>query len=503
MSAVLNVIKNLKILLIFVTALQITICSAADSADRVLEVKLVGSDHQTYKRLPFEVPAGVGRITIVTQYTGQSDRTVVDFGLIDQAQRLVGWSGGNKKIFTLSELDATPSYSPRPIEPGIWNLLIGIPNIRPDSTSELRAEIYFSKSADPVDEPSVLRTVISKNQTWYKGDLHTHSGHSDGTCSSIQKSSMVPCPTFKIIEKARERRLDFIALTEHNTGSQANSLRELQPYYDDILLLSGRELTSFYGHANAIGIVRNINFQTQDPKTGWNTQLDDISKSAFVSVNHPVRPGGEFCMGCSWLGEFPNPMVQGVEIANGDDIGTRYSGLDFWEKLLVSGQKLTAVAGSDNHNPGKDWYEWSALGRPANWILSDQLSQTSIIQSLREGHVILDFSKEQNPSHSPPLEMIAKAGQKIAQIGDSSMVAEGQTINLEITIPKGVERSLYLHSNTEMKINFSNGQAIFDGEKIHLAIIMPSHSSWIWADIRDEKKNVVALTNPIYFTIRK
>jgi len=96
-STVLNVIKNFKILLILATALQMTICSAADSADRVLEVKLVGSDHQTYKRLPFEVPAGVERITIVTQYTGQSDRTVVDFGLIDQAQRLVGWSGGNKK----------------------------------------------------------------------------------------------------------------------------------------------------------------------------------------------------------------------------------------------------------------------------------------------------------------------------------------------------------------------------------------------------------------------
>ena len=502
MSAVLNVIKNFKILLILATALQMTICSAADSADRVLEVKLVGSDHQTYKRLPFEVPAGVGRITVVTQYTGQSDRTVVDFGLIDQAQRLVGWSGGNKKTFTLSEFDATPSYSPRPIQPGTWYLLIGVPNIRPDSTSLLKANIYFSKSPDPIDEPDVLRTVIKSRTQWYKGDLHAHSGHSDGTCASAHHKLMVPCPTYKVIEKARDRKLDFLALTEHNTGSQANSLRELQPFFDDILLISGRELTSFYGHANAIGVVQNIDFQAKSSQDGWNNQLIPVSNSAFVSVNHPVRPGGEFCMGCAWLGGFPNPAVHGIEVANGDDIGTRYSGLDFWEKLLASGQKLTAVAGSDNHNPDKDWYDWSTLGRPSNWVLAEDLSQSAIIKSLRQGHVVLDFSKDESRIHQPPIEMVAKVGDEVAQIGDSRVVALGQTIDLEIAISDDFARRLFVHSNSAMSIEYTNGQGLNPGEKILLKINMPNESSWIWAEIRDEKKNVVALTNPIYFTLK-
>ena len=134
-------IAALKKLVLFGAALQIAICSAADLPNRVIEVRLTGSDHQTYKRLPFDVPSGVGRITIETEYTGQSERTVVDFGLIDQADKLVGWSGGNKKTFTLSEFDATPSYSPRAILPGTWHLLIGVPNIRPDSTSLLKAKI--------------------------------------------------------------------------------------------------------------------------------------------------------------------------------------------------------------------------------------------------------------------------------------------------------------------------------------------------------------------------
>jgi len=496
------VIASLKILVLFGAALQIAICSAADFPDRLLEVRLTGSDHQTYKRLPFDVPSGVGRITIETEYTGQSERTVVDFGLIDQADKLVGWSGGNKKTFTLSEFDATPSYSPRAIFPGTWHLLIGVPNIRPDSTSLLKAKIYFSKSSDPIDEPGVLRTVINSRTQWYRGDLHAHSGHSDGTCASAHHKLMVPCPTYKVIEKARERKLDFLALTEHNTGSQANSLRELQPFFDDILLLSGRELTSFYGHANAIGLVQNIDFQAKSAQDGWNSQLISVSNSAFVSVNHPVRPGGEFCMGCAWLGGFPNPAVHGIEVANGDDIGTRYSGLDFWEKLLELGHKLTAVAGSDNHNPDKDWYDWSALGRPSNWVLAEDLSQSAIIKSLRQGHVVLDFSKDESRIHQPPIEMIAKVGDQVAQIGDSRVVVPGQTIDLEITIPDTYPRRLFLHCNAAMNIEYPNGQGLSSGEKIIIKIKMPNESSWIWAEIRDEKKNVLALTNPIYFTLK-
>ena len=495
-------IAVLKKLVLFGAALQIAICSAADFPDRLIEVRLTGSDHQTYKRLPFDVPSDVGRITIETEYTGQSERTVVDFGLIDQADKLVGWSGGNKKTFTLSEFDATPSYSPRGISPGIWHLLIGVPNIRPDSTSLLKAKIYFSKSADPIDEPGVLRTVINSRNQWYRGDLHAHSGHSDGTCASAHHKLMVPCPTYKVIEKARERKLDFLALTEHNTGSQANSLRELQPFFDDILLLSGRELTSFYGHANAIGLVQNIDFQAKSAQDGWNSQLISVSNSVFVSVNHPVRPGGEFCMGCAWLGGFPNPAVQGIEIANGDDMGTRYSGLDFWEKLLELGHKLTAVAGSDNHNPDKDWYDWSTLGRPSNWVLAEDLSQSAIIKSLRQGHVVLDFSKDESRIHQPPIEMIAKVGDQVAQIGDSRLVPLGQTIDLEITTSDNYPRRLFLHSNAAMNIQYPNGQGLSPGEKIIIKIKMPNESSWIWAEIRDEKKNVLALTNPIYFTLK-
>ena len=58
-----------------------------------------------------------------------------------------GWSGGDKEGFTLSLSDATPSYLPGPIEPGNWTLLLAVPNIRSNVTSQFAAEVYFDRSA--------------------------------------------------------------------------------------------------------------------------------------------------------------------------------------------------------------------------------------------------------------------------------------------------------------------------------------------------------------------
>lgn len=492
--------QKLAKLLFAVASAHSLVCSAFSIPDKIIEVNLSGVDHQTYIRAPFEVPHNVKRISVAIEYTGKSERTVVDVGLIDQAQGLVGWSGGNKKLFTVSEHDATPSYSPRVIEPGTWFLLFGIPNIRSDSTAVIKAEIYFSQSADPSDEPEIFKTVLRGNAAWYKGDLHTHSGHSDGSCASVRDRQMVPCPVFKIVDRARGRKLDFVAITDHNTGSQANSIRELQPYYDDILLLSGRELTSFYGHANVIGVTQNIDFQARSAHQGWNEQLSSISQHAFVSINHPIRPGGEFCMGCAWLGGFPNPQINGVEIANGDDMGTHYSGLLFWERLLESGEKLTAVAGSDNHNPDKDWSSWNALGRPFNWIYADRLSQVEIIDSLQKGKVVLDFSKDEELTNQPPITLTAIIGQKTANIGDRIYVAAGQPIGLKIEINSSAGKQIVLHSNPGLINNFSAAQYITTEKSLHYEYKMPTNSSWVWLELRDEKKNTLAMTNPIYFS---
>src|SRR5512141_246520 len=92
----------------------------ASAQDVVLKGTLTGAAHQSWRLVPFEVPAGTTRITVDFDYTTRDQRTTIDLGLLGPdgfhgPDGFRGWSGGNKRTFTISPSDATPSYLPGPI----------------------------------------------------------------------------------------------------------------------------------------------------------------------------------------------------------------------------------------------------------------------------------------------------------------------------------------------------------------------------------------------------
>jgi predicted metal-dependent phosphoesterase TrpH len=91
--------------------------------------------------------------------------------------------------------------------------------------------------------------------------------------------------------------LDFIAVTDHNTTSQADALRELQPAFDKILLVPGREITTFYGHANIFGLTDFIDFRMTDATyAAAKSWMSAVNKSGgIIAINHPGLPSGEDC----------------------------------------------------------------------------------------------------------------------------------------------------------------------------------------------------------------
>jgi hypothetical protein len=223
--------------------------SPSISADEiVLSGTVTGSQNNTYIEVPFQVPAGTQRVTLTFSYTEKEQRTTLDIGLLD-SERLRCWSGGNKSTLTVSATDATPSCLPGLVPVGTWKLLIGVPNIRPKVTASYTAHVFFTHSSLVRDEPIVLRSALRSGPAWFRGDLHMHTAHSDGSCKSL-RGVKVPCPVFVIADAAARRGLDFIAITDHNTTSQNNTMRELQPYFDSLLMIPGREMTTFHGHAN-------------------------------------------------------------------------------------------------------------------------------------------------------------------------------------------------------------------------------------------------------------
>ncbi len=353
--------------------------------DRVLRGTLTRADHQTWREIPFDVPRDVDRLTVTFAYGGRDQHTTVDLGVLDPGG-FRGWSGGNKAGFTLSARDATPSYLPGPIAPGRWLLLLGVANLRPGVRSDYVAEIRFGHGEAAAAAP------LQSGPAWYRGDLHTHSAHSDATCAS-QSGVMVPCPVFRTLEAAAARGLDFVVVSDHNTVSQDQELLALQPLFDRLLLIPGEEVTTFHGHLGVIGAAGWTDFRLGGPTVpDVAALLDAVGRTGGLAIiNHPALPSGEACLGCGWTAAgTPFPRIAGIEVVNGGVADGPLSGLAFWEGRLNAGDRLAAVGGSDNHRPDAAPDAFAAVGRPTTVVWAQALSRPEILAAISAGHVFID-----------------------------------------------------------------------------------------------------------------
>lgn len=475
--------------------LFVAMCTAAeDRPDIVLHTTLAGKQHQSYVELPFDVPPRVSRITVAFKYTGKDEHTTVDLGIQDP-ERFRGWSGGNKDGFTISTSDATPSYLPGAIIPGRWKLLLGIPNIRPQSNSEVEAKVYFVREGSGPN--GFADQALEKTARWYRGDLHMHTGHSDGRCSS-QSGKEVPCPAFLTLQAAAARGLDFVAVTDHNTTSHFDDMRELQPYFDRLLLIPGREITTFQGHANVFGVTDFIDFRVGSQSV---PQMNDLLKKfsnsgAIVSINHPALPSGESCMGCGW---HPDPrtdmrLVSSIEAVNGGIPEGRFSGISFWEKQLNAGFRPTAIGGSDNHRPELAPEKAGSVGSPTTVVYARELSVSGILEGIEAGHVFIDLTG----SSDRLLELSALSGGHSAVAGDALTVPSGVLVQLTAHI-LGCQRSsavLVVDGHTDLSLpplELKENDA-----KAEFSWISDGKAHWLRVEARAPDSKLQLLSNPIY-----
>jgi hypothetical protein len=455
-----------------------------------------GSQTHSYIEVPFKVPAGVHRVTITFDYTGREQKTALDLGLEDPSE-LRCWSGGNKSTLTVGFSDATPSCLPGPIPAGEWHILIGVPNIRSGVTSHYTAQVFLSRSGLVSDEPAMLREPLRSTPGWYRGDLHMHTGHSDGRCAS-QTGKMVPCPVFMTVEAAVRRGLDFIAITDHNATSQYDAMRELQPFFDKILLIPGRELTTFQGHMNIFGTADYLDFRLGSKSVpNVNVLLQNAERlGALASINHPNLPTGEICMGCGWTPEGPVEMDKfaAVEVVNGGNEYPEQLGLSFWEKQLNLGHRLTAVGGSDNHQPTLPLDATSSVGHPTTVVYAAELSTTAILAGIRSGRVFVDV----NGSRDRMLDLSAHAPSSSAVMGGTLSAQPGQQIEIEAPV-SGCEGDSAQLIASDGQTSGAPAQKI-DGEhaSLHWSIKAASTRGWFFVEVRDSSGQILMVGNPIY-----
>lgn len=472
--------------------------AAADAAPyRTLTGVATGADNHHYLSLPFDLPTGVVRVTIRFSYGAKEQHTAIDMGLWDP-QRFRGWSGGARDQMTVSTEDATPGYLPGPLPAGEWRLVLGVPNIRAGVRAPYKAEIFIDRKPGIT---SFADAPLDDHPGWYRGDLHMHSGNSDAKCLS-QSGKKVGCPVYRTLEAAASHGLDFISLTDHNTTSHFAAERALQPAFDKLLLIPGREITTFFGHANVFGVTDFLDWRMTAPTAAQAAKWIDAARKAggLVSINHAGVPSGEQCMGCGWsVADLPPGAVSSVEVVNGGTLAATGSadnpaqGFALWEKLLDKGEHVTGIGGSDNHDADTPTGQPSAIGTPTTVVYMHDLSVPGLLDGIRSGRAFIDVFGTRDSL----LDLSATARGEHAAMGQTLHVADGGSVRFALRLKGVTTGSVQLVVDGRSPPAY---RAVIAGGTARALANWRSDGKrhWIRADVRDDRGRLLLIGNPIY-----
>ncbi|HZQ09115.1 MAG TPA: CehA/McbA family metallohydrolase [Anaerolineae bacterium] len=458
---------------------------------QLFEGDFVPSQEKEYVHLPFEMPHGATRLDVEYSYSHQIDSdpllhggNTIDLGVFDERgieflnAGFRGWSGSERLAFFITETEATPGYLAGALTPGVWHIGLGLYKIA-DEGCQYRVAVTITTDANSTSSlsrpriPSNLPSspIQSRRGNWLRGEMHCHTIHSDGDSTPE-----------KLLQIARERGLDFLAITDHNSIS---CQRELETFSEPgLILIRGVEVTTFKGHFNVWGILDWIDFRVTCPEQMAAAIRAATDKGALTSCNHP-KPYGPM-----WdYGE-----VEGyhcIEVWNGPWIENNESALKFWAERLAHGKRIVAVCGSDWHTLAELEQEHPrAPGTPTLWVyVPETPSADAILNAIHRGHVTL--SDEPNGAF---LELCA--GDDLSARGGDVLTRDSNDVILfQVHCLNGAGNTLTLLD--QKGIVFS--QRIQAAEETVRARVPVKDSLYIRAELRGDDDIVHALTNPIYF----
>lgn len=437
----------------------------------ILTGHLTASDHKAHVPLNFVVPAGTTQL--VVRFTASPQRCAGAFfdNLISLS--LFGPAGPrgarhNNPVwdFAISETAATPGYLPGKIEPGTWTLYLDC--FRVLGLIDYRVEVACETNPIPIQPAYVAGKTHARGRGWYRGDLHAHTLHSDGSWSIAD-----------LVAWARGRNLDFMTLSDHNTTSGHAEVHSLAG--DDLLTLGGMELTTHWGHALALGISHLPEWRV-GPVTGQTMPMlaaDIMEKDGLFVIAHPMSPGDPACTGCRWDYDDMRPgNAQLVEIWNGGPWSDyNEEGLAEFCQWLTQGHRLRATAGSDIHGP-----EGGAGQVGFNNVEADSLTANAILHGVHLGRNFL--------SSGPRLILQAQSAQgDMASMGET--VAQGAVFHADwqsqdVPLMLGFVDAKGARSHHLCAAN-ATGRAELVGAE-----------GFVMAELRDASGLLHAVTNPIF-----
>jgi len=424
---------------------------------------------KTHLEFTFCVPEAIQGLELDFKFapaTVQEIRNMICLSLFDpRGFRGSGHRHGARHHIQLGEAYATPGYLSGTLPAGLWRVLMHTHMIMP---GEL---LTYSLSVKATDAPAAQHrpqaaiappTLPRRGRGWYWGNLHAHSNHSDAFWTVEQ-----------LIRDAERCGLDFATLSDHNTVA---GLAEMASHATpQLLTIGGFELTTFYGHALALGRRDWLNW-IDEPMSVLATKAN--AEGLFV-IAHPRAQGDPICTGCRWeyLELMPGSACA-IEIWNRNTWSdSNEEALQLWYGWLNAGHRLVATAGTDAHGPTP---EGSVVG--LNVVYAEALTEAAILKAVRQGRLYL--------SSGPILELSARlAADREAMTGE--VISLPATLVLRYAeIPEGA--SLRIVSNGQPELELPLGG---DGQ---LAFGVPVEARWCLLELRAPDGTMLAVTNPIF-----
>lgn len=427
--------------------------------------------------LEFEVPSGIASITVEYSYDTPSPPpglhpNACDIGIFDP-ERFRGYSGGARSGFRLGDAaETTPGYLAGPIPAGTWRVLLAPYTVVPNGLN-YRVAITLTHGPSGAERVRTYAPVAAagRGRAWYRGDLHTHTVHSDG--------SRTPAG---LAADARAAGLDFLVSTEHNTNAAHAELGEHAG--DDLLILNGEEITTRNGHLVAAGLEPDTwldwRFRAADDRIG--TVLEDIHRQhGLAIVAHPHAP----CLACQW--KFGYRGVDAVEVWNGPWTPDDEVSLQQWNSMLVDPDRgwIPAVGSSDSHT------ESDQVGLAQTVVLADELGRQAILDGIRAGRSYVAGSTDIR------LEFTATGAGQVRGIGERLPVPDDTPVSVRLRVD-GVSEGLVRFVTDE------GWAAVLDlpSDGILEWNTTPAVSAYVRAEVRTPGpaffEPMAAFTNPIF-----
>ncbi|WP_010277308.1 CehA/McbA family metallohydrolase [Paenibacillus senegalensis] len=329
---------------------------------------------------------------------------------------------------------------------------------------------------------------------WFACELHTHTVHSDGS-QTLQE----------LATGARKLGFEAIALTDHNTMSGLIDKEEVQRE-SGLIVISGMEWTTFYGHMVTIGINSFADWRQTD-KDSIDQGIAAVHRSGgLAGLAHPFRIGSPACTGCYWEYDIKDwSAVDYIEVWSGTFAPIQISNhraFALWTEKLNERFRVAATSGRDWHSQTKTEEPLSVtyLGVPEDAVPTER----QLVEALRCGRVSVTIG--------PLLELeVELDGECIGIGGVIPHEKANQALNLRIKLDFSVRAeswSLPDQGSPEQRIKVRSDQRIEaecftnDEATLYEMTVLGGEKKWLRAELWGSVHGVstlIAFTNAIYF----